>query len=227
MKTFAIVPVKKFENGKMRLSSLLAGQERIRLLQILLEGTIETLKSASSISRIVVVSADRSAEAIAKDCGADFLLEEKEAGVNAGVLVADRYCAQAGAEATLVIPQDLALLKPSDLDGICNLAKEGTGNAANNLRSGCVVISPSLRYDGTNALLRKPPLVMETYYDNNSYQMHIKKAAALGADVKTFLSDTVMFDLDTPEDAKFLVASSENTRAVLYLRSMIKQDMRW
>src|SRR5919197_259934 len=179
MKTFAIVPVKTFENAKMRLSSLLDIEERIRLSSLMLDYTLRVLASVPLLTQVVVVSGDNRAEEIAAEHRANFLREEKDSGVNSAVAVADNYCMKKDAEATIVIPHDLPLLDAIDISRASNLAKN---------ENRCIVICPSLRYDGTNMLLRKPPSVMETYYDSDSYETHIKAAIEGGIAVKLFFS---------------------------------------
>jgi 2-phospho-L-lactate guanylyltransferase (CobY/MobA/RfbA family) len=49
-------------------------------------------------------------------------------------------------------------------------------------------------------LIRKPPSVIATFYDTDSYNMHVKAAIKLGIPVKRLFSKTVMYDIDTPED---------------------------
>lgn len=213
MKIFAIVPVKRLENGKSRLATFLSSTERIKLCELLLKDTLSTLKKTSRISEVIVVSSDVQAEKIAKRYDAKFLKEDKDSGVNEAVAFADGYCSEARATATLVIPQDLPLLLPEDIDRICESA-EGYEK--------CLVICPSLRYDGSNALLRKPSLLLQTHYENNSYQTHLKLARDIGANVNVILSRRIMTDLDTVEDVQNLIKESSIHKAVMYLRSMVR-----
>ena len=192
MKTFAIVPVKRFENAKTRLSSILDMEDRIRLSSLMLEDTVKTLSSVPSLFQVVIVSADKRAEELATKHGINFLHEEKEKGVNSAIALADSYCIREDADATVVIPQDLPLLDAIEVSRACELAEN---------ENTCIVICPSLRYDGTNMLLRKPPSVIATFYDSDSYNMHLKAAIKHGIPVKRLFSASVMFDIDTPEDA--------------------------
>jgi 2-phospho-L-lactate/phosphoenolpyruvate guanylyltransferase len=210
MKTFAIVPVKRFENAKIRLSSMLDIDDRIRLSSLMLDYTLQVLASVPSLTQVVVVSGDNRAEEMAAKHGANFLLEEKDSGVNSAVAVADSYCMKEDADATLVIPHDLPLLDPDDISRASDLAKN---------ESRCIVICPSLRYDGTNMLLRKPPSVMGTFYDSDSYNMHVKSAIKLSVPVKLFFSKTVMYDIDTPEDARGLAKESGDAKTLEFLKS--------
>ena len=58
---------------------------------------------------------------------------------------------------------------------------------------------------GTNMLLRKPPSVIATFYETDSYNMHVRTAIKLGIPVKPLLSKSLMYDIDTPEDALQLI----------------------
>jgi 2-phospho-L-lactate/phosphoenolpyruvate guanylyltransferase len=210
MKIFAIVPVKRFENAKMRLSSMLDIDDRIRLSSLMLDYTLQVLASVPSLTQVIVVSEDNRAEEMAAKHGANFLREEKESGVNSAVAVADSYCIKEDADATMVIPHDLPLLDALDISRASELAKN---------ESRCIVICPSLRYDGTNMLLRKPPSVMGTFYDSDSYNMHVKSAIKLGVSVKFFFSKNIMYDIDTPEDARGLVKESADAKTLEFLKS--------
>lgn len=204
MKTFAIVPVKRFENAKTRLSSMLDTEDRIRLSYLMLEDTLQILSVAPSLTQVIIVSADKRADEIATKHGAKFLPEEKEKGVNSAVALADGYCIEKeAADATMVIPHDLPLLDTFVISKACELAEK---------ESTCIVICPSVRYDGTNMLLRKPPPVIGTFYETDSYNMHVRTAIKLGIPVKPLLSKSLMYDIDTPEDALQLI-KEENVAA--------------
>lgn len=204
MKTFAIVPVKRFENAKSRLSSMLDTQDRITLSSLMLEDTLQILSVAPPLTQVIIVSADKRADEIATKHGAKFLPEEKEKGVNSAVALADGYCIEKeAADATIVIPHDLPLLDSIVISKACELAEK---------ESTCIVICPSVRYDGTNMLLRKPPSVIGTFYETDSYNMHVRTAIKLGIPVKPLLSKSLMYDIDTPEDALQLI-KEENVAA--------------
>ena len=204
MKTFAIVPVKRFENAKTRLSSMLDTEDRIRLSSLMLEDTLQSFSGAPALTQVIIVSADKRADEIATKHGAKFLPEEKEKGVNSAVALADGYCIEKeAADATIVIPHDLPLLDSIVISKACELAEK---------ESTCIVICPSVRYDGTNMLLRKPPSVIGTFYETDSYNMHVRTAIKLGIPVKPLLSKSLMYDIDTPEDALQLI-KEENIAA--------------
>lgn len=212
MDVFAIVPVKRFENAKTRLSSVLDTDERIHLSLLMLEDTLHTLSMASSLTKVVIVSSDKRAEELATKHGANFVNEETEDGVNSAVALADRYCIKEAADATLIIPYDLPLLDKSDISKAQELAQK---------ESHCIVICPSHRYDGTNMLLRKPPSVIATFYDSDSYNMHVKAAILRGIAIKYLFSKSLMYDVDTPEDVFRLIKEEMGTavQSIKFLKS--------
>lgn len=213
MKTFAIVPIKRFENAKTRLSSILDTDDRIRLSLLMLEDTLQILSAVHSLSQLITVSADKRVGEIAVKYGANFLFEEKERGVNSAVALADSYCMKKAADATMVIPHDLPLLDSTDISKACELAEN---------ESRCIVICPSLRYDGTNMLLRKPPSIIATFYDADSYNMHVKAAIRLGIPVKRLFSKALMHDIDTPEDVlEIMKEETVTARSLEFIKSKI------
>jgi len=214
MKTIAIVPVKSFEYAKTRLSSLLDSDDRATLSSLMLQDTLQILSAAQSLNEVVIVSSDNRAQELAMKYGAKILREEREEGVNSAVALADRYSVEKAAEATIVIPHDLPLLSKTDIEESYKMALE---------ESRCIVITPSLRYDGTNMLLRKPACVIGTSYDNDSYNTHINTAIKLGIPVKRLLSTRLMHDIDTPQDIFRLVMEhrASTARSIKFIKTRL------
>jgi 2-phospho-L-lactate guanylyltransferase len=146
----------------------------------------------------------------------EYLREDSDSGVNAAISRADDYSCEMGADATIVIPQDLPLLTNSALDAICRKA-EG--------QERCLVICPSIRYDGSNALLRRPSDLMRTSYDNDSFNAHLRLAKKLKVALNVFLSDRIMIDLDTIEDVRIVIERRTANCPVAYLKSKARDAM--
>jgi 2-phospho-L-lactate/phosphoenolpyruvate guanylyltransferase len=214
LKIVAIVPVKNFERGKSRLASLLTVKERIKLSELFLDNTLNTLTKTPVISQSVIISSDKRAEESVKKYDAIFLGEKKDKGVNAAVALADTHISEYAVDASIVIPQDLPLLLPEDIECIYTAADKNER---------CLVICPSLRFDGSNALLRRPPLLLKTNYDNDSYNIHIKNAEASNACVKSIHIKRIMIDIDTIEDIIKLTEFSSTNKVVAFLKSKIKK----
>jgi 2-phospho-L-lactate guanylyltransferase len=216
MKIFALVPVKKFESSKSRLGTVLSIDERIKLSELLLINTISILKKSSAISNIVVVSSDEGAMEIVRRTDTKFLKETKDHGVNAAIALADDYSSENRAHATIVVPVDLPLLTAADVNMMCRNAKSPER---------CLVICPSIRYDGSNALLRKPSRLLKTHYDEDSFNAHIRAATQFGIPIKVFLSQRIMKDLDSIEDIKILMSERVTNPPVAYLKSKLRTSL--
>lgn len=208
MNTCTIVPVKTFANGKSRLAHLLTVDERIRLSEAMLYDVLSSVCSCKSINNVIVVSRDERALSIAEEFATTVVREEEERGVNIAVSLTDEICSHS--DASIVIPQDLPLILPEDIDMLCSSATEKK----------CIVITPSHRYDGTNALLRKPANVIKTHYDEDSYEIHVQKAKELGVHTKILMSRRLMLDLDEPNDIACIMAVSSGGRTAHYLNEI-------
>lgn len=205
--------MKTFANGKKRLSSLLTVDERIKLSEAMLYDVLDAVSNCRSISKTIIVSKDERILSIAKEFGTIIVEEEEEMGVNAAVALTDNICRDS--DASIVIPQDLPLIQPSDLEALCKSA----GN------EDCIIITPSHRYDGTNALLRKPPNIMNTHYDEDSYEIHLKKARENNIPAKIIMNKRLMLDLDEPSDIIHIMSEDSDTRTITYLKE-IKQKIK-
>ena len=213
MNVYAIVPVKTLASSKKRLARLLTVDERIKLSEAMLYDVLDSVCSCKSISKVIIISKDEHVLSMAREFGATVVQEEEELGVNAAVALADNICKDS--DASIVIPHDLPLILPSDIDMFCGSAKEKS----------CVVIAPSHRYDGTNALLRKPPNVIKTHYDEDSYEIHVQKAKEHKVPVKIVMNRRLMLDLDEPNDISHIISGDSSTRTVSYLQE-IKQKLK-
>jgi 2-phospho-L-lactate/phosphoenolpyruvate guanylyltransferase len=218
LKIFAIVPVKSFEKAKSRFGSLLSTHERIRLSGMLLERTICTLKKTPSIQSILLVSADTRIKGIASRHGVTFLEELKEAGVNSAVRLADEFCISARADASLVLPTDLPLIVPEDIDIMCKTVLE---------KDSCVILCPSYKFDGSNVLFRKPCNIIRTSYDKNSYPNHVLAGIRSNANTRVLFLDRLMVDIDTVNDIKKMLSIGQSNHQITrYLKTILTRHKR-
>jgi 2-phospho-L-lactate/phosphoenolpyruvate guanylyltransferase len=212
MRTFAIVPVKRFDRSKSRLGAILSSGERRKLSELLLVNTIRTLQQSRAISSTIIVTSESSVVEVVGTTRAEFLKLDNDNGVNSALLLADKYSSQNGADATLVIPQDIPLLSATDINNLCSRAES---------LARCIVICPSIRYDGTNALLRKPPRLMKTLYDKDSFNSHIRAAVKMNVPIRFFLSRRMMKDLDSAEDIRILMKEQVLNLPLAFLKSKL------
>ena len=200
-KIAAVIPIKNLHFAKSRLSNILTPQQRKSLVLYLLTITIKTLKESQFISEIIIVSSDK---AIQRFCVKNNLrfIRDSDNGVNNAVILADHYCIDNDIDANIVIPHDLPFISAKEIDQICTISEKYPK---------CIIICPSKRFDGTNILFRKPPNVIKTFYDDNSYMNHLKEAQKFNIPIESLDLDSLMFDIDTKEDLiEFLYCKTGN-----------------
>lgn len=190
MKIAAVIPMKSLHSAKSRLSNILTAQQRKNLAMYLLNATIKELKKSNFISEIIIVSNDKAVKNYSCLNNLKFIKDSEE-GVNKAVILADNYCIDNGINANIVIPHDLPFISAKEIDKICTMS---------NKYHKCIIICPSKRFDGTNILFRKPPDVIKTHYDDNSYMNHLKEAYKFKIPIESLDIVKLRFDLDTKED---------------------------
>jgi 2-phospho-L-lactate guanylyltransferase len=211
----AVVPIKRFEKAKSRLSSLLDEDQRVELSRFLLQDTLNTLSLCRDLTKTIVVSSDPLVKEITQNLGLECLFQLEDKGVNNAIRYADKFLSAKGNWVSIIIPCDLPLLLPKDIDGVCQaIPKEGP----------CVIVCPSYKFDGTNLLTRKPfNIFSETRYDNDSFHGHLEASMQAGANTKVLLSTRLMIDLDTPADLQLALSKDVPAKkSVSYLRKITK-----
>jgi 2-phospho-L-lactate guanylyltransferase len=194
MTLWTIVPVKPLRRGKSRLSGVLSEDERTALNQTMLINTLKTLNQVKEIETILVVSRDPLALSIARDYSAKTVLEDGSPELNTALRRAASVAKAYLANMILVLPADLPLIKPLDIEIF--LKKAGQPPE--------IIISPDRRKDGTNALLINPADLIEFKYGPGSFNSHLQNARQKHARIEIFESEVFGLDLDLPEDIELL-----------------------
>ncbi len=200
----ALVPLKGFRDGKTRLSPVLDEDARGRLAFWMMRRVLRSLAEAQSVERMVLISKDVDAQSAAQTLGAESFFEESgdlNGALREAVALFGQFPGGPDAasgtppEAVLIIPADVPLLKPEDVDAIAALG--GTD-------APCVVAAPSHRGEGTNALLLHPPDVLSPSFGTDSFNGHRAQAVAQGVAFIEHRSAGLGLDIDLPEDLKTL-----------------------
>lgn len=193
----AIIPVKTFSRAKTRLN--LSQEKTAQICELMLESVLQTVSHTDLIKKIVLVSKDEKALSLGKRFGAIGIYDEFEQGVNSAVLLADNYFLREGFYTTMVFPQDIPMILPQDIKTLYEMR---TSNR-------CVLVVPSHKFDGTNALFRTPVNVMETHYDEDSYKIHLNTAEKRNASAALVLIRRIMLDIDDQSDLRFILSFSD------------------
>ena len=197
MKIAAIIPVKTFSKAKTRLN--LPSNQRDAICKIMLEEVVRTISNTKNINKIIVVSKDDEALKISKKFNVKEIFDDDESGVNHAVSLADNYLENSEFDASIVFPQDIPFIQSQDIDNLIQFQKSPQS----------VLVVPSRRFDGTNALLRMPTNLMKTHYDEDSYKIHLEVGKSLTSNTSLIFLRRIMLDIDNQEDLEFLLSQND------------------
>ena len=210
MSLWTIIPVKPFSEGKSRLAGYISPPTRRALNRNLLTRTLDAIRLAQIDAEIVVVSRDNEALDLAARLGSHALTEEPSAPqsletgsqpfptapeiqLNAALAQAARYAVARGATKVLILPTDMPNLTAEDVRTMAS--PHGRGPQ--------IIIAPS-RDGGTNALMLQPGQAIPFAFGRDSFRRHQRLAVEAGIPVQVVESDSLLFDVDLPEDYRLV-----------------------
>ncbi|MEA2611352.1 MAG: 2-phospho-L-lactate/phosphoenolpyruvate guanylyltransferase [Chloroflexota bacterium] len=203
MRVAAIIPVGTLEGAKTRLGGSLDAEERLDLVEDLLERTVEAALAADGLDDVLVISPDRDVLARAAGVGAR-TLRQRSRGLNKGLAEARADVVAGGAEALLVLPIDLPFVTAQAVGAVVERLTD-TDPAGSR-----VVLVTDRHGTGTNALGLRPPDVIDFAFGPTSRARHRAATEAAGASYLE-VGGRLTVDLDTPDDLVF-VESTEPER---------------
>jgi 2-phospho-L-lactate guanylyltransferase len=146
--TIAVLPVKRFDDAKQRLGETLRSGTRRALAEAMLTDVLTALRRARRVDRVVVVTSEHGADALARAHDAFSIRDPSEPGHSPAAAEGVRWAVEQGARRVLLVPGDCPALDPLEVDDLL-LAHPGTDKR--------VTIVPDRHGTGTNALVLCPP----------------------------------------------------------------------
>ncbi len=174
-----LVPVKRFEEAKGRLSPALSPSARADLARSM---AAQVIRSAGPLP-VAVVCDDRNVATWARDLGA-LVIWEPGRGLNGAVQEGVRRLAAAGVRTAVVAAGDLPLA--DDLGWVA--------------RFDGITIVPDRRREGTNVLAVPADGRFSFAYGPGSFARHLDQARRLGVPVRVADAPRLAWDVDLPED---------------------------
>jgi len=194
----ALVPAKPLPLAKTRLGTMLSDADRAAVAYAMFADVVGALTAATTLDRVLVVTADDRLAAHARSAGAGVVDEGAPRGLNGAVALGTRRAVDQGATTVLVVLSDIPLLRPADVDEL--LAR---------LRRPGVTLVPSKEGTGTNAIVRSPGAVVPTCFGGRSFERHIRAAERHHVACDIWRNARIGFDVDVPADlAAFASAES-------------------
>lgn len=182
-----LVPVKRLDLAKTRLSGVLSAEERAALMRQMLEDVLAAIAGAG-VSRVTLVTSQLLDLGVARwdDRG----LPWNEALRAAMREIVTEPCAA-------VVSADLPLLRPAEIESLLEATPE-RGLAIARASDG-----------GTNAVSMRPPAaVMTRFGEPGSALRHARAARAAGLEAVVLDLPGLAFDVDTEEDLARLRVSA-------------------
>ena len=201
MNATAILPVKRFDAAKQRLGAAITDAERRDLIVAMLTDVLDAVSRSRMIDRVIVVTDEHDAAAIAAQHGAQSLADSRDAGHSEATLLGIDAAMAAGARCVALLPGDCPLLDPRELDRVL------TGHPEH-----YVTIVPDRHGTGTNALVLAPPDAMLPAFGEGSRDRHVGSAREAGVPLAVEVLDSLALDLDTPGDIVALTTAIEMGR---------------
>lgn len=206
--TIALIPVKRLEESKSRLLSQLPDARRQALTLAMLEDLIESLSKSAGIDRIAITTPDPVVAERARGAGTEILMRE-EPGLNAALEDGRERLGPKPDEGFLIVLGDVAGALPADFE---TLLEAGTKS-----ERPCVWLAPSSD-GGTSALLQFPATAIPCAFGRESAARHRAAAETAGVAYHEIELDSLLIDLDQPEDLEAFLATrsgGRRTRALL------------
>jgi len=197
-----LVPVKNLASAKQRLASVLDQPSRTTLAQAMLHDVLSALYDWKNRAPVALVTSDPYATTLAAEYGLEIIPDPENPGETVAIEMATLICVERGIGWTLVIPADIPLIQPWELEEILKQApKEGS------------VLVPAADGRGTNAAFRSPANLFPLRFGNDSFKPHHAAAQATGQPCLVLRLPGIAVDVDNPEDLQQLISLPGETRA--------------
>ena len=204
---WAVVPVKLFARTKRRLMPLLAPHECGALARAMLADVLSALARTRCVAGIMVVTGDADAAADASAAGALVLADAENAGTTAAVQKAAAHLAASGRNGMLVIPADVPLLTPADIEAIVTAHRAAPS----------ATLVPASIDGGTNAFACSPPGAVRVCFGDNSFCQHREAALRQGIEPQILRLGHLEYDIDRPDDLATFLLRPSSTQSYAYL----------
>ena len=197
-----LVPIKNTASAKQRLASVLDQTARTQLAQAMLTDVLTGLHEWKDRPKVGIVTSDPYAMKLAAEYGFEVIPDPDNPGETGAIEMATRVCVERGEESTLVIPADIPLIEPWELEEIYKHAPvEGS------------VLVPAADGRGTNAAFRRPANLFPLRFGNDSFKPHHAAAQATGKPCVVLNLTGIAVDVDNPPDLQQLLSLPGDTRA--------------
>lgn len=187
----AIVPIKRFNDAKQRLSAIASPSARASIAEIMATHVLTELARAHALSGVLVVSSEPSIRSLVRRLGFDFLFHD-DGGLNGALTSATNRLPIAQAADIVIVHADLPLFAALEFDSLCRQHAEGSDRK--------MTIVPDVHSSGTNVRFCRPGLAVKPLYGRGSMSLHLQEARGSNLAVDVVTSPSLSMDCDTIDD---------------------------
>jgi 2-phospho-L-lactate/phosphoenolpyruvate guanylyltransferase len=202
-----LIPVKNLASAKQRLAGALDQHSRTELAQTMLRDVVEAVSGVPNRPPCALVTSDTFAVELARLYDLEVIPDLDNPGETAAIEMATSLCISRGIHSTLVIPADIPLIQPQELEQIlANAQPEGS------------LLVPAADGRGTNAAFRRPANLFPLRFGNDSFKPHLAAARATGKPCTVLKFPGIGLDMDNPSDLADLLSQPGATWSQTLLR---------
>ena len=197
-----LIPVKDLTNAKQRLAPVLDRAQRGELAKTMLLDVLDSVAKCGNRPAVALVTSDSFALEQARKFGFETIPDPSNQSETDAIEMATQLCVSRGIEYTLVIPADIPLMQPGELEKILKAAPE----------DGSVLV-PAADSRGTNAAFRRPADLFPLRFGNDSFKPHFAAARHTQKPCVVLLLPGIALDVDNPGELRDLIAAPGETRS--------------
>jgi len=210
-----LIPVKNLSNAKQRVAALLDQPTRTQLAQAMLLDVLEAIHAWPNRPPVALVTSDDFAARRAQVFGFNVIPDRANHSETDAIEMATEVCVARGERTTLVLPADIPLVQPAELEQILHAApSEGS------------VLVPSADGRGSNAIWRCPAALFPLRFGNDSFKPHLSAARATRKPCVVLSLPGIGLDIDNPADLRQLAATPGETRSQQFARQLDLAELR-
>lgn len=198
VRTAVVLPVKRLDQAKHRLSGALAPGARRALMAAMLGDVLAALAEVATPHEVLMVTADEAAARLGSRAGAVVVADTGAPGHSNAAALGVAAAMAGGARRVLMMAGDCPMARADEIEALLVLPKAPAGR---------VIVVPDRAGTGTNALLLEPPGAIAPSFGPGSHRRHLDLAHAAGVPAETRWLTTLMLDVDTPDDLVALRAA--------------------
>lgn len=203
-----ILPLKYVNFSKSRLNEIL-GQNKKNLVIALLEDMITLLQKFPEIE-VYLLTKKENLDILPKELGVKIICED-EGDLNRALEKGVRFL-KGKENKVLILPLDLPFINEEDIKNLISLSKNYGG-----------IISPSSR-EGTSAIILPLDKKFKLHFGEKSFQKHLSEFEKKKIPFQIHNSESLYYDLDTPEDVRRVLTIKLDSKAYSLLKEIIPPD---